>query len=125
MANPLNNMVDEPTPDDVIINPQARKPETDPTVGIPVSVNKQGTPRHRLVTIGDSLTHGFQSGAIFNTQISYPAIIAREMGWNQLRYPTYDGPGDGLPLNLEWLTRQLEGRFGANVSWMEFVPGQN
>ena len=35
------------------------------------------------MTIGDSLTHGFQSGAIYNTQISYPRIIAWEMGWSE------------------------------------------
>lgn len=115
-------MPNDKTPDDVIIGSQPRKPETDPTLGIPVTVNKQGTPRHRLVSIGDSLTHGFQSGAIFNTQLSYPMIIAREMGWNQLRYPKYDGPGDGLPLNLEWLTRQLEQRFGTKIDWSEFIP---
>ena len=111
----------EQTPDDVIIQPEARKPVTDPTLGIPVNVNPQGTPRHRLVTIGDSLTHGFQSGAIFNTRLSYPMIIAKEMGWDQhLRYPTYDGPGDGIPLNLEQLTRQIEQEFGDSIQWWEF-----
>lgn len=121
MVNPKNNQLDDPIPDDVIIYPQARKPETDPTLGIPVSTNKQGTPRHRLVTIGDSLTQGFQSAAIFNTKLSYPMIIAQEMGWNQLRYPTYDAPGNGFPLNLEWLTRQLEQRFGDKIDWTESV----
>jgi hypothetical protein len=89
-----------------------REPETDPKLGIPVTVDRVGTPKHRLVTIGDSLTHGFQSGAIFNTKLSYPAIIAREMGWNShFRYPTYASPGDGLPLNLEKLARELSSRF--------------
>jgi hypothetical protein len=116
----LSNMLDPQTPEDVIIQAEARAPITDPTLGIPVKVNRQGTPRHRLVTIGDSLTHGFQSGAIFNTKFSYPAIIAREMGWNQLRYPTYDGPGSGLPLNLEDLVRQVGKKFGENIQWWEF-----
>ncbi len=89
-----------------------REPETDPKLGIPVTVDRAGTPKHRLVTIGDSLTHGFQSGAIFNTKLSYPAIIAREMGWNShFRHPTYASPGDGLPLNLEKLARELSSRF--------------
>ncbi|BAU08530.1 hypothetical protein [Fischerella sp. NIES-3754] len=109
-------------PTDVQVRSEARKPITEPTLGIPVHVNRQGTPQHRLVTIGDSITHGFQSGAIFNTRLSYPAIIAREMGWKQLRYPNYDSPGDGLPLNLESLARNLQQKFGDNVNFLEFLP---
>src|SRR5919199_3208879 len=125
MAPPVTpDMLDPKTPDDVIIQAQARKPVTDPTLGIAVNVNRQGTPRHRLVTIGDSLTHGFQSGAIFNTKLSYPMLIARELGWDKnLRYPTYGGPGDGLPLNLERVARQLEQQYGSNINWWDFVPG--
>lgn len=115
------DILDPKTPDDVVIQAQAPKPVTDPTLGISVNVNRHGTPRHRLVTIGDSLTQGFQSGAIFKTNLSYPAIVAREMGWNQLRYPTYNGPGDGLPLNLELLARLIEKQFGENVQWWEFA----
>lgn len=122
MAKPVTaDMLDPKTPEDVEIRAQAREPVTDPTLGIPVKVNRQGTPKHRLVTLGDSLTQGFQSGAIFNTKFSYPAIIAREMGWNQLRYPTYDGPGDGLPLNLEHLARNIEKKFGQSIQWWEFA----
>jgi hypothetical protein len=56
------------------------------------------------VAIGDSLTHGFQSAAIFNTDLSHPAIIAYEMGMlDRFRFPRYDGHG-GLPLNIELLT---------------------
>lgn len=111
------------TPDDVIIGAESRQPETDPTLGIPVATTPLGTPRHRLVTIGDSLTHGFQSGAIFNTRHSYPMLIAKELGWaDRLRYPTYEGPGDGLPLNLENLARQLEQKFDINIDWWELAP---
>jgi hypothetical protein len=46
------------------------------------------------VTIGDSLTQGFQSGAIYDTDLSYPAIIAYEMGWlDWFRRPHYNGFG--------------------------------
>lgn len=108
------------TPEDVIIQAEPRRPETDPTLGIPVTVNRQGTPRHRLVTLGDSLTHGFQSGAIFKTNLSYPSLIAEALGWrSQFRQPTYGGPGDGLPLNLESLARALEGKFGDKLDWFE------
>jgi len=117
-----DDMRDSKTPDDVIIRAEARKPETDPTLGIDVQANREGTPRHRLVTIGDSLTHGFQSGAIFNTQISCPALIAREMGWTKFRYPTYNTPGDGLPLNLERLARELEQKVGDRIDVWNFIP---
>jgi hypothetical protein len=116
------DMLDAKTPADVIIRAEARRPETDPTLGIPVIVNSQGSPRHRLVTIGDSLTQGFQSGAIFNTALSYPALIAQELG-TEFRIPHYEGPGNGLPLNLEYLVRQLERRFGDTLDWWEFAPG--
>lgn len=112
-----------PIPDDVIIRPEARKPVTDPTLGLSVAVDRTGSPRHRLVTVGDSLTHGFQSGAIFNTGLSYPVLIAEALGWKpSFRYPTYDGPGDGLPLNLERVARSLEQRFGGNVDVWDLLP---
>jgi hypothetical protein len=119
----MPDMLDAKTPDDVEIRAEARKPVLDPTLGIAVTATRTGTPKHRLVTVGDSLTHGFQSGAIFNTSWSYPMMIARELGMEgQFRYPTYDGPGDGLPLNLEHLARQLDQRFGSNLDIWEFVP---
>jgi hypothetical protein len=118
------DMLDTKTPDDVVIRPEARRPETDPTLGISVALDRQGTPRHRLVALGDSLTQGFQSGAIFKTNLSYPALIAQESGWaNSFRYPTFAGPGDGLPLNLERLVRDLAQQFGDQLDWWEFVPG--
>ena len=84
------------TPDDVVVRDQPREPTTDPTVGIHPALGFEGAaePPHRLVVIGDSLSHGFQSGAIYNTDISYPAIIAHELGWfDQFRFPRYGGPG--------------------------------
>ncbi len=105
-------------PDEVTITSVAREPIWDPTLGIPVQPTWQGTPQHRLVSIGDSLTHGFASGAVFQTDLSYSAIIAHELGWGGLRYPIYGGPG-GLPLNLELLLRELERKFGADLNWWE------
>jgi hypothetical protein len=119
-------MRDPNTPPDVVIHSEARRPETDPTMGIAVNMSRhaalQGTPRHRLVAIGDSLTQGFQSGAVFNTGLSYPRLIASELGWAEFRYPTFAGPGNGLPLNLEWLARRLERRYGDEIDWWEFAP---
>ena len=114
-------MLDEETPPEVVITGVPRKPVEDPRLGIDVGDSAEDTPRHRLVTIGDSLTHGFQSGAIYNTSISYPAIIAHELGWfDHFRYPGYFGQG-GLPLNLEFLIRELEHEYGDKLNWWE-VP---
>ncbi|MDF5720247.1 MAG: hypothetical protein PUP91_07130 [Rhizonema sp. PD37] len=122
MTNLPASMLDPKTPPDVEIRFEARKPVTDPTLGIPVSVSRVGTPRNRLVAIGDSITQGYQSGAVFNLQISYPAIIAREMGWKELLYPNYHGPEDGLPVNLERLANDLQQRFGKQINWLNFIP---
>ncbi|MGQ0777948.1 MAG: hypothetical protein ACT4NY_26655 [Pseudonocardiales bacterium] len=105
-------------PDDVDLRETAREPVWDPALGIAVSRDWQGIPRHRLVSVGDSLTQGVASGAVFQTDLSYPAIIAHELGWDGLRYPRYSGYG-GLPLNIELLLRELERSFGANLDWWE------
>ena len=39
---------------DVTINDKPRQPVADPTLGIPVVVDRTGVPANRLVTIGDS-----------------------------------------------------------------------
>lgn len=113
------NMLDPKTPVEVEVTDTPREPVEDPTLGIEVGREAEGRPGNRLVTIGDSLTHGFQSGAIYNTDLSWPAIIAREMGWQKFfRYPNYFGYG-GLPLNVEFLIRGLEERLGDTTSWWE------
>jgi hypothetical protein len=116
-----DDMRDPHTPSSVRVGDSAPEPIWDPTLGIPSPPLQAGTPKNRLVAIGDSLTQGFQSGAIFNTRLSYPMIIAWEMGWDsQLRYPTYDGFG-GLPFNIEYIVRRLEERIGSETRWWE-VP---
>jgi lysophospholipase L1-like esterase len=97
----------------------ARVPEFDPTLGMKGPAAGTGKPPHRLVVIGDSLTHGFQSGAVYNTDLSYGAIIAHELGWlDQFRFPRYPGHG-GLPLNIELLLRDLESHLGSTISGWE------
>jgi hypothetical protein len=113
----------QPVPDDVIVTDAAREPVTDSTVGVEVNLpDKAGPPQNRLVVVGDSLSHGFQSGAIFHTDISYPAIIARELGWyDEFRFPTYPAFG-GIPFNIEFLLADLEQHFGSRISLWE-APG--
>jgi hypothetical protein len=104
----------------VNVTDTAREPVTDSTLGIEVeAAGPAGTPRNRLVVVGDSLSHGFQSGAIFHTDLSYPAIIARELGcYDQFRFPTYPAFG-GIPFNIEFLIADLEHHFGSKISWWE------
>ena len=113
-----DDLVPPDAPDEVKVQAlkKPRAPEFDATLGKKGPPAGKGEPRHRLVVIGDSLTHGFQSGAVFNTDLSYGAIIAYELGClDQFRYPRYPGPG-GLPLNIELLLRDLEGALGSNIS---------
>ena len=107
-------------PNDVVVTDKPRKPQFDSTLGIPVSLQSTpGTPPNRLVTIGDSLTHGFQSGAIYNTRLSWPMLVAYELGCEStFRYPRYDAFG-GLPLNIEYILRALEHKFGSEINFFE------
>lgn len=111
---------DNNTPSEVIVNTQARVPNFDPTLGISVTLDPLiGTCTNKLVTIGDSISSGFQSGAIHNTRISWPKIVAAEVGCDiGFRFPLFDGYG-GIPLNIEYLLRALEHKFGAEISWWE------
>jgi hypothetical protein len=112
-------------PAELEINTAPRPPVTDPTLGIDVPAPGGSESLHRLVTIGDSLTHGFMSAAIYRTDISWPAIVAYELGLtaNSFRFPTYEnasGPG-GLPLDLERLARAFERRYGPKLDFWEIV----
>lgn len=76
--------------------------------------------KHKLVCLGDSVTQGFKSGAIFEPETSFPAIIAWEMGLrgDAFRFAPFAGAG-GLPLNIENLLRRLDHRYGDNVNIWE------
>lgn len=89
--------------------PAVRPGVVDPTLGIDLHrpVPADAPPAHRLVTIGDSLTQGFHHFAIFDTAVSWPAIVAHQLGiLERFRFPTFEGPG-GHPLNLERVAREL------------------
>ena len=75
----------------------------------------------KLVAIGDSLTQGVQSGAIFNTQLSFPALIADAMGLNvpnEFRGPRFHG--SGLPFNIEWFLRSMRQHLGFSINPVEW-----
>ncbi|MGF1581208.1 MAG: hypothetical protein ACFCD0_17725 [Gemmataceae bacterium] len=77
--------------------------------------------KHRLVVIGDSLSQGFMSGAIYRTDISYPVMIAEALGvLNEFIVPDFSGEG-GLPLNLELILGELSDRYGERINWWEYA----
>jgi hypothetical protein len=114
----------ESIPADLEIHHEPRRPEFDPTLNVAVEVDRTGQPRNRLVTIGDSITHGFMSAAIFRTDLSWPAIVAFELGdFQGFRRPVYEapsGPG-GIPFDIERALRAFEARFGWKADWHEYV----
>jgi lysophospholipase L1-like esterase len=118
--------LDPHTPPEVVVTDQIRPRITDSTLGVPLGVpgpdlpSVPDPPRHALVTVGDSLTHGMSSGAVFHTDLSWPALVARSLGVG-LVVPAYGGPLDGLPLNIEALLRGVQGRFGDELNVLEMV----
>jgi arachidonate 15-lipoxygenase len=84
---------------------------TESDLGISVEVTPLAKePKNRLVVLGDSISHGFKSFAIADTDVSWPALVAAYAGIKDFRFPRYPGPENcpGLPLNLEALVRQLQ-----------------
>jgi len=75
----------------------------------------------KLVAIGDSLTQGFTSGSIYQTEFSYPAMIAQCLGDANFRSADFTGEG-GFPLNIEKVLRLLVDRYGSKVNWHEVIP---
>jgi hypothetical protein len=121
-------------PAEVDIRREPRRPETDPTLGIAVTPSPAAvTATHRLVTMGDSISHGFMSGAVFRTEVSWPAIVAYELGLrlappaadpappDVFRYPVYEPPdgAGGIPFDIERLLRAVQGRYGDKVGFTE------
>ncbi|ABD09501.1 hypothetical protein ThrDRAFT_00015 [Frankia casuarinae] len=98
-----------PAPDELVISVEAPEPVRD-DLGLEFTIESDVDVAHPLVTIGDSLTHGFQNLAVRNTDRSWPALLAEAMGVTPFRYPVYPGPDGcaGLPLNMEELLRHAD-----------------
>jgi lysophospholipase L1-like esterase len=70
----------------------------------------------KMAALGDSLAQGFQSGAICNTEWSFPAIVARTFGCGvptDFRVPKFGV--NGLPLNIEQLLYRMQFKLGSNL----------
>jgi hypothetical protein len=116
---------DRGTPAEVVITDASPPRITDPTLGVARGATRAGTaaptaPARQLVVIGDSLTHGVSSGAVFHTESSWPAQAAAALGV-EFTHPTYGGPLDGLPFNIESVLRQLQVSFGDSLGLVDKV----
>ncbi len=125
--------LDPDTPPDVDVTDTVPAPFPDPTAGEPLGRPRRppapppAAPTHPLVTIGDSVTHGVTSGAVFRTELSWPALVAKSLGLAisapgseaGFAIPRYKGPLGGLPMNIEGLLRQLQKTFGDDLSLFE------
>lgn len=79
--------------------------------------------KHRLVTIGDSITQGVRSGAAVDGLLSWPMFLARALGVaDTFRTPTVASAAYGLPMNLEQLVDDVLARYGDALSLLE-LPG--
>ncbi len=67
----------------------------------------------KLLTIGDSISQGFMSGAAARTDQCYSTLLAEILADKKYNYPTW--PMDGLPVNIESIFRRLEKRFGSDI----------
>ena len=77
--------------------------------------------KHRLVTIGDSLTLGFNNGCIYRTDLNYPSFLVQAMEDDfEFTQPLFTAQG-GIPLNLEILIRGLSDIYGDQVGWRNYL----
>jgi hypothetical protein len=76
----------------------------------------------KLLTIGDSISQGFMSGAAARTDLAYSTLIARSLNLSDRDYfyPNVWGAG-GLPLNLENVLRQLVKKYGTDIAGLEWL----
>jgi hypothetical protein len=118
--------LDPNTPPDVVVTDLLRPRIDDPTLGVALGQRDPAVPApptdpvHRLVTVGDSLTHGLTSGAVSRTDLSWPAVLARCLDV-PFQAPAYGGPLGGLPFNIEGLLRKLQEKFGVSINLFEVL----
>jgi len=115
---------DASLPADVDLRSEAPPRETDPTLGVaraaivasPDDAPPGGAAVNRMVTVGDSLTHGFKSGGVAEPHFARPTLVASRLGF-AFRFPFFNAPPicPGLPVNLEKLIVELEKHHGGRL----------
>lgn len=77
--------------------------------------------KHKLVTIGDSLSQGFNNGGIYRTDLSFPSFLADSLDiTNNFDQPLFTAQA-GIPLNLEVLTRGIADKYGNQFSNTDYL----
>jgi hypothetical protein len=109
-----SDFLDVHTPEDVDVRDRLAKARRSTTAHTECATsaivpNIRPTAKHGFVAIGDSLVQGVTSGAVHRTDLSFPAMVAEALGI-EFSQPTYDGPLEGLPVNLESVVRRAGGR---------------
>lgn len=74
----------------------------------------------KLLTIGDSISQGFMSGAAARTDLSYSTLVARKLGITDYTFPDVWKQG-GHPLNLENILRALNNRYGSEIRGVDWL----
>ncbi|WP_017443645.1 hypothetical protein [Gayadomonas joobiniege] len=74
-----------------------------------------------LVTLGDSVSQGFMSGAAASTHLSYSSVIAKTIGIADADYHYLPYPEQlKLKWDIELLLRALESRYGTDIRGLEW-----
>ncbi len=79
-------------------------------------MKKKAAKKYPLITLGDSLSLGFQNGAVCSTQYSYPSILAKLLEDKLFQTVSFTSQG-GIPLNMEVLLKGIEEEFGTELGW--------
>jgi hypothetical protein len=87
-------------------------------------MKKKTSYKYPLITLGDSLTLGFQNGAVCSTKFSYPSILAKLLEDKYFQTVSFTAQG-GLPLNMEVLLKGIEEEFGTEIGWDDSVQLTN
>lgn len=77
----------------------------------------------KLFTIGDSVSQGFMSLAAARTDCAYSTLIAQKLGldFEKKEYRYADWNIEGIPLNLEYIMRELQRKYGSNIGGFEWL----
>lgn len=77
----------------------------------------------KLFTIGDSVSQGFMSLAAARTDNSYSTLIAKKLGLKLYtdEYRFADWNDVGIPLSIEVVMRELQSRYGTDISGFEWL----
>lgn len=74
-----------------------------------------------LVTLGDSVSQGFMSGAAANTQLSYSSVIAKTIGVAEPDYHYLPYPNNlKLKWDIELILRTLEDKYKTDIRGIEW-----